>query len=54
MCGFFLDISKAFDKVWRHCVSVKLSKMNVSGNNWSIINDFHTNTTSAAVVNQTH
>lgn len=51
---FFLDISKAFDKVWRNCLSVKLSKMDVSGNNCSIINECHTNTTSAAVVNQTH
>lgn len=49
----FLDISKAFDTVWRHGLLIKLREMGISGKLWSIINDCHTNTTSAIVVNQT-
>ena len=41
--GVFLDISKAFDKVWHPCVILKLKQNGISGNLLKIIEDFLSN-----------
>ena len=38
--GVFLDISKAFDKVWHKCLCYKLMQNGVSGNLLNVVNDF--------------
>ena len=38
--GVFLDISKAFDKVWHKCLCCKLMQNGVSGNLLNVVNDF--------------
>ncbi|KAK3100583.1 hypothetical protein FSP39_022163 [Pinctada imbricata] len=49
----FLDITQAFDSVWRHGLLVKLYKIGIEGKLWSLILDCHTDTTSAIIVNHT-
>ncbi|KAK3108810.1 hypothetical protein FSP39_016208 [Pinctada imbricata] len=49
----FLDITQAFDSVWRHGLLVKLYKIGIEGKLWSRILDCHTDTTSAIIVNHT-
>ncbi|KAK3089474.1 hypothetical protein FSP39_003903 [Pinctada imbricata] len=48
----FLDTSQAFDTVWRHGLLVKLHGLGIQGKFWSIINECHTDTNSAIIVNQ--
>lgn len=48
----FLDLSKAFDIVWRHGLLIKLREMDISGKLWLFNNDCHTNITSR-IINQT-
>ena len=38
--GVFLDISKAFDKVWHEGIIHKLKRNGMSGNLWSLVTDF--------------
>ena len=40
MRGVFLDISKAFDKVWHERVFLKLSLNGISGNLLKLLRDF--------------
>ena len=49
--GVFLDISKAFDKVWHHCVILKLKQNFISGNLLKIIEDFLSNRYKRVVLN---
>lgn len=49
----FLDTSKAFDTVWRQGLMYKLHSLRIRGKLWQIIDDCHTNTSSAVIVNQT-
>ena len=49
----FLDISKAFDTVWRRGFMVKLHNLGIKGQIWKVIDDCHCNTKSAVIVNQT-
>ena len=52
-CRKYLNISKAFDTVWRHGLLLKLYNLGVTNKLWSLINDCHNNTSSSIVVNQT-
>ena len=40
MRGVFLDISKAFEKVWREGIIFKLKQNGISGNLLSVLSDF--------------
>ena len=40
MIGVFLDISKAFDKVWHEGIIFKLKKNGISGKLLSVLSDF--------------
>ena len=40
ICGVFLDISKAFDKVWHKNLLYKLKQKDISGNLEDNITDF--------------
>ena len=41
--GVFLDISKAFDKVWYDAIVFKLEQNGISGNLHKILHDFSVN-----------
>ena len=49
--GVFLDISKAFDKVWHQGVILKLKQNGISGNLLKIIEDFLSNRYQRVVLN---
>ena len=38
--GVFLDISKAFDKVWHEGIIFKLKQKGISGKRFSVLSDF--------------
>lgn len=40
MRGFFLDMSKAFDRVWHEGLLVKLNQNRISGNLLKLYSDF--------------
>ena len=40
MCGVFLDISKAFDKVWHHGLLYKLKRNSINGDWLKLIESF--------------
>ena len=48
----FLDSRKAFDPVWRKALMHKMLKLGVTGKLWCIVDDFHSKSESAVVVNQ--
>ena len=49
--GIFLDISKAFDKVWHQGVTSNLKQNGISGNLLKIIEDFLSNRYQRVVLN---
>ena len=49
--GVFLDISKAFDKVWHGCVIFKLIQNSIPGKMLNILNDFLRNIKPRLVLN---
>ena len=49
--SIFLDISKAFDKVWHQGVILKLKQNGISGNLLKIIEDFLSNRYQKVVLN---
>ena len=50
----FLDISKAFDKVWHEGVLFKLSQNGISGNLLELLTDFLKNTKQRVTLNGKH
>ena len=38
--GIFLDISKAFDKVWQECLVFKLKQNGLTGNLLNVLENF--------------
>ncbi len=42
----FIDFKKAFDKLWRHGLLMKLSKLHIGGNFYKVIRDMYSNNTS--------
>ena len=49
--GVFLDISKAFDKVWYEEIIYKLKRNEISGNLLSILTDFLRNRKQRVILN---
>ena len=49
--GVFLDISKAFDKVWHEGLVFKLKQNGISGNLLNIVEDFLRNRKQRVVLN---
>ena len=49
--GVFLDISKAFDKVWHEGLAFKLKQNGISGNLLNIFDDFMRNKKQRVVLN---
>ena len=47
----FLDISKAFDKVWHDGIIFKLKQNSISGNLLNLLSNFLTNKNQTAVLN---
>ena len=43
ICGVFLDISKAFDKVWHKDLVFKLKQNGITGNLLNNLEDFQRN-----------
>ncbi len=42
----FIDFKKAFDKLWRHGLLMKLSSLHIGGNFYKVIRDMYSNNTS--------
>ena len=51
VCGGFLDISKAFDKVWHQGLHYKLRQNGISGELLNILTDFLDNRTQRVILN---
>ena len=49
--GVFLDISKAFDKVWHDCLNFKLQENGISGNLLNVLKQFLTNRKQRVLLN---
>ena len=49
--GVFLDISKAFDKVWHEGIIHKLKRNGISGNLLSLLTDFLRNRKQRVILN---
>ena len=49
--GLFLDVSKAFDKVWHAGLTYKLRQNSICGDLINILNDFLTNRKQRVVLN---
>ena len=49
--GVFLDISKAFDKVWHYGLIFKLQENGISGNHLKVLKYFLTNKKQSVVLN---
>ena len=49
--GIFLDISRAFDKVWHDVLIFKVRQNGISGNNINILRDFLQNRKQRNVLN---
>ena len=49
--GVFLDISKAFDKIWHQCIHYKLRQNGISGELLNILTDFLDNRTQRVILN---
>ena len=47
----FLDISKAFDKVWHDCIIFKMKQNGISGNLLNLLSNFLRNRTQRVVLN---
>ena len=50
----FLDISKAFNKVWHECLLFKLKQNGISGNLLNVITDFLYQRKQRVVLNEQH
>ena len=51
VCGGFLDISKAFDKVWHQGLHYKLRQNGISGELLNILTDFLDTRTQRVILN---
>ena len=51
VCGVFLDISKAFDKVWHQCLHYKLRQDGISSEGLNTLTDFLDNRTQRVILN---
>ena len=51
VCGVFLDISKAFDKVWHDGIVSKLKQNDISGNLLNLLLNFLRNRKQRVVLN---
>ena len=49
--AIFLDISKAFDKVWHEGLSFKLKQNGISGNLLNLLNNYLQNRVQRVVIN---
>ena len=50
-CGVFLDISKAFDRVWHDCLLFELKQNGVSGNLLGLVKSFLTDRVQRVTLN---